>query len=162
LGKFCRVLPWKMLVYYTIWSILRPFGTVCGQLTYFMVIRYFFLILCMPHQEKSGNPGLKRDAQTHTHNECINLPASFSTSKLFPPKFGNMQSLKRSGCSATYFNRTTFTLIVFPTTYIFLFTPVSNDHIYIHTLFMYVNNQNKIKVIKDSFHTWDQVPKAGN
>jgi hypothetical protein len=37
LGKFWRVLQWKMLVYFMAdWSILRPFGIFCGHLIYFM------------------------------------------------------------------------------------------------------------------------------
>jgi hypothetical protein len=32
LGKFWRVLQWKILVYFiAIWSILRPFGIFCGN-----------------------------------------------------------------------------------------------------------------------------------
>jgi hypothetical protein len=50
LGKFCRVLQWKMLVYFiAVSSILRPFGIFCGHLVYFSC----FGMLC---QEKSGNP----------------------------------------------------------------------------------------------------------
>jgi hypothetical protein len=42
-GKFCRVLQWKILVYFmTIWSILRPFGIFYGHLVYFAVIWYIF------------------------------------------------------------------------------------------------------------------------
>jgi hypothetical protein len=34
LGKFWRVLQWKLLIYFTsIWCILQPF---CGHLGYFM------------------------------------------------------------------------------------------------------------------------------
>jgi hypothetical protein len=58
LGKFWRVLQWKMLVYFfTIWSILRPIGIFYGHLVYFVVIWYtlpHFGILC---QEKSGRSG---------------------------------------------------------------------------------------------------------
>jgi hypothetical protein len=47
LGKFWRVLQWKILVYFmTIWSILPPFGIYCGYLVYFIVIRYI-LLLCV-------------------------------------------------------------------------------------------------------------------
>jgi hypothetical protein len=51
LGKFWRVLQWKMSVYFiaiwsmivgTIWYILWPFGIFSGHLVYFMVIWYFF------------------------------------------------------------------------------------------------------------------------
>jgi hypothetical protein len=41
LGKFWRVLPWKMLIYYmTIWSILQLFGILCGDLVYLNSIWY--------------------------------------------------------------------------------------------------------------------------
>jgi hypothetical protein len=56
LGKLCRVLQWKVVVYFmAVWSIVRPFGIFCGHLVYFAAIRYIsrFGIL---HQEKSGNP----------------------------------------------------------------------------------------------------------
>jgi hypothetical protein len=54
LGKFWRVLPWNMLVYFMdIWSILYLFGIFCGYLEYFS--RFGML-----YQEKSGNPGTKR------------------------------------------------------------------------------------------------------
>jgi hypothetical protein len=36
LGKFCRVLQWKMFVYFTaIWYILRPFGMLVGHFDMF-------------------------------------------------------------------------------------------------------------------------------
>jgi hypothetical protein len=69
LGKFCRVLQWKKLVYFmAIWSILLPFGLFwytlwtlgidCCHLVYFMVIWYiFFRCFGMLWQEKSDNPG---------------------------------------------------------------------------------------------------------
>jgi hypothetical protein len=62
LGKFWRVLQWKMLVYLiAIWSYLRPFGIFCGHLvclhTYFMVIWNIFPCFGTFYQEKSGNPG---------------------------------------------------------------------------------------------------------
>jgi hypothetical protein len=39
LGKFWRVLQWKMLVYFMrIWSILRQIGLFYAHLVYFMVI----------------------------------------------------------------------------------------------------------------------------
>jgi hypothetical protein len=43
LGKFWRVLQWKLLVYFVaIWSILRSFGIFCSHLAYFMVVLYIF------------------------------------------------------------------------------------------------------------------------
>jgi hypothetical protein len=43
LGKFWRVLQWKMLVYFMeILSILRTFDVFYGHLVYFAVIWYLF------------------------------------------------------------------------------------------------------------------------
>jgi hypothetical protein len=43
LGKFLRVLQWKMLVdFMAVRSILRPFGVFCGHMNYFMFIWYTF------------------------------------------------------------------------------------------------------------------------
>jgi hypothetical protein len=47
LGKFWRILQWKILVYLmAIWYILWPFGIFAGYLVYFMVIwnRYIMVI----------------------------------------------------------------------------------------------------------------------
>jgi hypothetical protein len=42
LGKFSRVLQWKVLVYFmTIWSILRPLEICYGHLAYFSPFWYF-------------------------------------------------------------------------------------------------------------------------
>jgi hypothetical protein len=58
LGKFWRVLQWKMLVYLlAIWSILRPFGIFCDHLVHFAFIWYIFSAFGIMYQEKSGNPG---------------------------------------------------------------------------------------------------------
>jgi hypothetical protein len=58
LGKFCRVLLWKILVYFmTIWSILRPLEIIYCHLVYFVVIWYIFSRFVILDQEKSGNPG---------------------------------------------------------------------------------------------------------
>jgi hypothetical protein len=63
LGKFWRVLLWKILVYFvTIWSILMLLEIFYGHLVNFVVIWYIFPrfgILC---QEKSGN--LEQDQKT--------------------------------------------------------------------------------------------------
>jgi hypothetical protein len=57
LGKFWRVLQWKILVYFmTIWSYLRPVDIFCGHLVHFMVIWYIFSRLGKLYHEKSGNP----------------------------------------------------------------------------------------------------------
>jgi hypothetical protein len=64
LGKFRRLLHWKMLVFlnghfvhFTVLCyILWTFGIVCGNLVYFSR----FGILC---EEKSGNPGLDNTTQ---------------------------------------------------------------------------------------------------
>jgi hypothetical protein len=39
-------------LFLSILSILRPFGTFCGRLVYFMVVWYIFPVL----GKKSGNP----------------------------------------------------------------------------------------------------------
>jgi hypothetical protein len=62
LGKFWRVLEWKMLVYFiVIRNILRSFGIcILWPFGNVVVIWYIFLrfgILC---KEKSGNPGYGR------------------------------------------------------------------------------------------------------
>jgi hypothetical protein len=44
LGKFWRVLQWKVLVYMSIWYISCLFGISCGQRVYFMVVWY----ICSP------------------------------------------------------------------------------------------------------------------
>jgi hypothetical protein len=56
LGKFWKVLQWKILVFYgyfvyfTVkWYILRPFGTLCGHLVYFSRLGKLYL-------DKSSNP----------------------------------------------------------------------------------------------------------
>jgi hypothetical protein len=46
LGKFWRVLQWKMFVYFmSIWSILLPFGIFYTNLVHFLVIWYIFPVL---------------------------------------------------------------------------------------------------------------------
>jgi hypothetical protein len=48
LGKFWRVLQWKMFGYVmAIWPILQSFGIFCCHLVYFMVIWYIFHIFGM-------------------------------------------------------------------------------------------------------------------
>jgi hypothetical protein len=43
LGKFWRVLLWKILVYFmAIWSTLRPLKIFYGHFVYFVVIWYIF------------------------------------------------------------------------------------------------------------------------
>jgi hypothetical protein len=50
LGKFCRDLQWKMLIYFmAIWYILWLFGIFCGYVVYFVAIWYIlwlFGIFC--------------------------------------------------------------------------------------------------------------------
>jgi hypothetical protein len=56
LGKFWRVLPWEILVYFmTIWSILQPLEIFYGHLVYFGVIWYIVPRVCILVHEKSGN-----------------------------------------------------------------------------------------------------------
>jgi hypothetical protein len=57
LGKFGRVLPWTMLVYFMVlWSIFRPVGIFYGHLAYFLIIWYISPRFGMLYQEKSGIP----------------------------------------------------------------------------------------------------------
>jgi hypothetical protein len=57
LGKFLRVLQWKMMVYLIdIGSILRPFYTFYDHLVYFVGMWYIFPRFGILYQEKSGNP----------------------------------------------------------------------------------------------------------
>jgi hypothetical protein len=58
LGKFWRVLQWKLLVYLmAIWSIYSHLVYFVAIWKHFMVIWYIFPRFGMLHQEKSGNPG---------------------------------------------------------------------------------------------------------
>jgi hypothetical protein len=58
LGKFWRVLQWKILVdVMIIWSILLPMETFYGHLVDFVVIWYIFPHFGILYQGKSGNPG---------------------------------------------------------------------------------------------------------
>jgi hypothetical protein len=62
LGKFWRVLLWKIFVYcMTIWSILRPLEILFDHLVYFVVIWYIFLHFGILDQEKSGNPDMEME-----------------------------------------------------------------------------------------------------
>jgi hypothetical protein len=57
LGKFWRVLQWKILVnFMTIWSILRPLEIFYCHLVYCVVIWYIFPRFGILYEEKSGNP----------------------------------------------------------------------------------------------------------
>jgi hypothetical protein len=57
LGKFWRVLLWKILLYFmTIWPILRQLEILYGHLTYFVAIWYVFPRFGILDQGKSGNP----------------------------------------------------------------------------------------------------------
>jgi hypothetical protein len=68
LGKFWRVLDWKMLIYFmAIWNSLQPFGTFYDNLVHFVSIWYilcpfgtFFSCSGNICQEKSGNPRFNR------------------------------------------------------------------------------------------------------
>jgi hypothetical protein len=45
LGKFWRLLQWKMLVYYiSVWYILRLFGILCGHLVYFKAKAIWYIV----------------------------------------------------------------------------------------------------------------------
>jgi hypothetical protein len=58
LGKFCRALDWKMLIYFmAIWNILPTFGIFYDHLVCtFCVHLVHFSRFGIKHQEKSGNP----------------------------------------------------------------------------------------------------------
>jgi hypothetical protein len=59
LGKFWRVLQWKMMVYFMdTRSILRSFVIFYGHLVKFVVIRYISPRFGILYQEKSGNPDM--------------------------------------------------------------------------------------------------------
>jgi hypothetical protein len=99
LGKFWRVLQWKMLVYFyvhlvyfrAIWSIFGPFGLFLVLLVYFMVIWYIFSRFGMLYREKSGNPApvsekwvcihvfvFKAVHQSHRHQRSLFSKFSFN------------------------------------------------------------------------------------
>jgi hypothetical protein len=61
LGKFCRILKFKMMVgiFLIILFIALSFGIFCGHLVHFMLIWYIFPGLGKLHQEKSGNPDFR-------------------------------------------------------------------------------------------------------
>jgi hypothetical protein len=62
LGKFGRVLQWKMLVYFMAnLSILRSFGIVYGHLVHFMANWYIYSHFGMLYKEKSDNPAFNED-----------------------------------------------------------------------------------------------------
>jgi hypothetical protein len=67
LGKFWRVLQWKILVHFmTIWCILVLLEIFNGHLVYFVVIWYIFPRFGILYQEKSGNPDFKSSYFVHT------------------------------------------------------------------------------------------------
>jgi hypothetical protein len=57
LGKFWRVLHWKMLrSLMAIWNMLRSFGKFYDHLVHFVLIWYIFSGFGITYQQKSGNP----------------------------------------------------------------------------------------------------------
>jgi hypothetical protein len=59
LGKFWRVLQWKMMVYFMdTLSILRSFVIFYGHFVQFVAIWYIFTRFGILYQEKSGNPAV--------------------------------------------------------------------------------------------------------
>jgi hypothetical protein len=73
LGKFWRVLQWKMVVYFMgIWSILLPFGLFRGHLVQYIAIWYIFPVLVC-RTCKSGNPGLVTNVYARFGLEIDNL-----------------------------------------------------------------------------------------
>jgi hypothetical protein len=64
LGKFWRVLQWKILVYFmAIWSILRIFDIFYGHLVYFPPSWQTFSRFGLLHKEKSGNPDANAESR---------------------------------------------------------------------------------------------------
>jgi hypothetical protein len=58
LGKFCRALDCKLLIYFmAIWNMLWTFGIFYDHLVHLAFIWYIFLGFGIVYQEKSGNPG---------------------------------------------------------------------------------------------------------
>jgi hypothetical protein len=56
LGKFCRVLQWKLLVHFmAVTSILRPYG-IFWSFGIFSCHLVYFSCFGIFYQEKSGNP----------------------------------------------------------------------------------------------------------
>jgi hypothetical protein len=79
LGKFWRVLQWKVLVHYmAFWSILQLFGIFCDHLVNFLVIWYIFSRIGMFYQEKSGNP----ESLTTGKKPCIHNMYTISSVSL--------------------------------------------------------------------------------
>jgi hypothetical protein len=80
LGKFWRVLLWKILAYFmTIWSKLRTLEIFYVHLVYFVVIWYIFPRFGILDQEKSGNPGAEIGSilffvVLHNLSDCENRP----------------------------------------------------------------------------------------
>jgi hypothetical protein len=57
-GKFCRVLDWKMCIYFMdIWNILWRFEIFYDHLVHFVLIWYIFSGFGIIYQDKFGNPG---------------------------------------------------------------------------------------------------------
>jgi hypothetical protein len=60
LGKFWKVLQWKMLVFLgPFLSLLWPNGLFYGHLVHFVVIWYIFPRFGISYREKSGNPAYR-------------------------------------------------------------------------------------------------------
>jgi hypothetical protein len=75
LGKFWRVLQWKMLKYFMVkWSILWPFGILSSHLVYIMAIWYIFPSFGMLYHEKSGNPGCCCRSSSPTKEKSLRSP----------------------------------------------------------------------------------------
>jgi hypothetical protein len=90
LGKYWRVLQWKMLIYFiSIWYSLRTFGIVFGHLVYFLVIWYICPRFGMLQREKSGNPGdyiLSDNKDFVFRSDCLNQPQKRKNNKRLTDK----------------------------------------------------------------------------
>jgi hypothetical protein len=65
LGKFWKVLQWKMMVFFmAILSILRPNDIFYGHLVHFVVIWYIFHLWYICSTEKIWHPSLNKGGRT--------------------------------------------------------------------------------------------------
>jgi hypothetical protein len=72
LGKFWKVLKWKMLEYFmNIRPTLQPVDIFYDHMVHFVAIGYRFLRFGMLHQEKSGNPALETMDPAPLHRDRL-------------------------------------------------------------------------------------------
>jgi hypothetical protein len=74
LGKFWRVLQWKMSIHVrAIWYIVPPFGIFYGRWVYSLVIWYIFPRFGMLYQDKSGSLDQLRAEETATGDRRLHV-----------------------------------------------------------------------------------------